>query len=446
MVPSSGAGYPARLGIGTSRPTLEQDCREPFKCHEARSLIYPSGVPTLRLHDDSAGPNRPTTLLETVLPPGKHGARGLYVHVTFCFHKCHYCDFYSLVDREGQSPAYLARLEADIEWVRTRVAAPIETVFVGGGTPTLLSAQELRALCATIRRLPLGDACEWTVEANPETIDQEKADALVAGGVNRISIGAQSFDPKHLKTLERWHDPANVARAVSVLRAAGIANINLDLIFGIPGQTLEEWRSDLARALELGPEHISCYGLTYEANTAMTKRLERGDFAPCEEDLEAAMYDVTRERLAAAGFAQYEISNFARAGRECRHNLVYWRNEPWWAVGPSASGFVAGHRFKVVPRLGDWLARASGDDAQPVVEHEAPDEKRNVSESLMLGLRLMEGIDRELEVRSITLEPGRAVVIARAIDSGLLERTPQNRLRFTHRGAALANEVLTQLV
>jgi oxygen-independent coproporphyrinogen-3 oxidase len=371
--------------------------------------------------------------------------RGAYIHVPFCAHKCHYCDFYSFVDREGRSGAYLERLSRDIDWTLGRLAGEIDTVFVGGGTPTLLTADELRKLTREIARLPLARGVEWTVEANPETLDREKADVLVEGGVNRVSIGAQSFDPRHLKTLERWHDPSSVARAAETLRAAGLVNFNLDLIFGIPGQTLAEWRADLATALALGPGHLSCYGLTYEPNTAMTKRLLKGEFEPCDDEVEAAMYDATRETLADAGFAQYEISNFARAGRECRHNLVYWRNEPWWAIGPSASGFVEGHRFKVVPRLGDWLVRGE-DDSQPVVDVEAPDEKRHASEALMLGLRLMEGIDAALERRAVELEPARAAVFARAIAGGLLERTAAGRLRFTHRGALLANEVLAEVV
>jgi len=414
-------------------------------------------VENLRIHDSSgdasgdASGGRPrgasaASPLGAVLPAGRHPARGLYLHVPFCFHKCHYCDFYSFVDREGRSGDYLARLADDVSWTLSRVEGEIDTVFIGGGTPTLLTAEELGVLTAQVRRFPLARDVEWTVEANPETIDLAKARVLAAAGVNRVSIGAQSFDPRHLKTLERWHDPANVARAAGFLREAGIVNFNLDLIFGIPGQSLADWRADLARALEIGPEHLSCYGLTYEQNTAMTRRLERGEFEPCDDSVEAEMYEATRDTLAVAGFAQYEVSNYARPGRECRHNLVYWRNEPWWAIGPSASGYVAGHRYKVVPRLGDWLARA-GDGSQPVVDHEAPDERRNASEALMVGLRLAEGIGAELEQHAVALAPARAAVIAKAIADGLLERDAATaRLRFTQRGMMLANEVLEELV
>ncbi len=399
-------------------------------------------------HSPETGTARPGVVarLGDALPTGRHGARGLYVHVPFCFHKCHYCDFYSFVDREGRTGEFLARLAQDVTWALERTQGEIDTVFVGGGTPTLLTAEELAQLVAEIRRFPLARDVEWTVEANPETIDLAKARVLAAAGVNRVSIGAQSFDPRHLKTLERWHDPANVARAAGFLREAGIVNFNLDLIFGIPGQTLAEWRADLVRALEIGPEHLSCYGLTYEANTAMTKRLERGDFEPCDDGLEAEMYEATVETLGAAGFTRYEVSNFARAGRECRHNLVYWRNESWWALGPSASGSIAGTRFKVMPRLGDWLARGEGETA-PVVDVEGPDLARNTSEALMLGLRLAEGISGDLERRAVEVEPARAAVIANAIADELLERdVASGRLRFTARGMMLANEVLVKLV
>jgi oxygen-independent coproporphyrinogen-3 oxidase len=435
--------FPPRRRIGSRRGALERKTRGTGK---SGLEPYAAGVPDLRLHGTTDGPAAPTTL-DAVLPPGRFAARGLYVHVPFCFHKCHYCDFYSFVDREGRSGDYLAQLARDVAWTRGRVEGAIETVFVGGGTPTLLTADELRVLTDEIRSLPLAREVEWTVEANPETIDLEKARVLAAAGVNRVSIGAQSFDPRHLKTLERWHDPANVARAAGYLREAGIANFNLDLIFGIPGQTLAEWRDDLARAIAIAPEHLSCYGLTYEPNTAMHRRLELGQFEPCDDALEAEMYEATRDTLAAAGFAQYEVSNYAKPGRECRHNLVYWRNEPWWAIGPSASGFVGGHRFKVVPRLGDWLGRASPAQAQPVVDHEAPDDARHTSEALMLGLRLAEGIDEALERRAVALDSARQKVFDEAIAQQLLVRdAASRRLRFTRRGMLLANEVLSRLV
>ncbi|MDZ4832039.1 MAG: radical SAM family heme chaperone HemW [Phycisphaerae bacterium] len=382
-----------------------------------------------------------TTLVRGLAP----NVRAVYAHVPFCFHKCHYCDFYSFVDAEDRQPAYVERLSREIRAAVPFFTREVETIFVGGGTPTLLRPPLLRAALDVLRKsVPLAPGAEWTVEANPETVTNEVADVLVTGGVNRVSLGAQSFDPRHLKTLERWHDPMSVGRAVAALRAAGIGRINVDLIFGIPGSTLEDWQRDLDSALALGPEHISCYGLTYEPNTAMTKRLERGQFEPCDEDVEAAMYEYTLAALAARGFDQYEISNWAKPGEACRHNLLYWTNADWWALGPSASGHVQGTRFKNIPRITDWLL---SDGASPVVDVETPDAERRAGEILMLGLRLNAGLG-EAEVEAC-FETSRGVERRAAIDrhraGGLLEFT-DGRLRFTRHGQLLADEVLADLV
>lgn len=399
-----------------------------------------------------ASPGAPAALesIEALLAKGTTAFRGAYVHVPFCFHKCHYCDFYSFVDSEGRQPAYVERLERELDAARPWVTRPLQTIFVGGGTPTLLQPSLLaRALRAVRDRLPLADDLEWTVEANPETVTDEVAATLVAGGVNRVSLGAQSFHPHLLKSLERWHDPASVGRAVGRLRAAGVRRINLDLIFGIPGGSLAEWHGDLDQALALEPEHVSCYGLTYEPNTAMTRRLAQGEFARAPEELEAEMYASACERLAAAGLGQYEISNWARAGEACRHNLLYWRNEDWLAFGPSASGHASGLRWKNVPRLGDWLARGPW---SPVVDVERVGDDARVGERLMMGLRLREGVPqaemaellamgRRGEARRRVLDEARAEGLVEAFDG---PRGPA--VRFTARGQLLADSVLCKLV
>ena len=377
---------------------------------------------------------------------------GLYLHVPFCFHKCHYCDFYSFVDREYRQDAYAARVDAELATMARFVHAPLRTVFVGGGTPTLLRPDVLRRTLDSVRtRVLLAPGAEWTVEANPETVTAEVAAVLVASGVNRVSLGAQSFHERHLKTLERWHDPASVARAVGILRDAGIGRINLDLIFGIPGETLMEWEADLRVVLALGTDHLSCYGLTYEANTAMTVRMERGEFEPCDDAREASMLERAAAILRDAGFAHYEVSNWARVkdgdahAEECRHNMLYWRNRDWLAIGPSASGHAQGVRWKNVPRLGDWLA-AEGASPAVDVEHATPDMR--AGERLMMGLRLRAGlpVSEVDEILSLGAEgAARARAIHAAVEEGMMERA-DGALRFTDRGMMLANVVLAKLV
>lgn len=327
--------------------------------------------------------------------------RSLYIHVPFCSHKCHYCDFYSLVDTQDRQRIFADRVIRELKALSPwSEGLPLRTLFVGGGTPSLLRLDLWdRVLTALAQHFDLSDihtgAGEFTVECNPESVTPELMQRLRAGGVNRVSMGAQSFEARHLKTLERKHDPENVARAVAIAREAGIPRQSVDLIFGVPGQTLEEWDADLGRALALGTEHVSCYNLTYEPNTAMTARLKRGEFAPADEDVEVEMYEHTRIVLAKAGLHRYEISNYARPGAEARHNLAYWRQEQWLAAGPSASGHVSHWRWKNIPRLDDYLNAPSVDGLAPVTDVEAPDEARLLKETFWTGLRLAEGVAHE---------------------------------------------------
>lgn len=336
--------------------------------------------------------------------PASVGARSLYIHVPFCFHKCHYCDFYSIVDTRDRQAEFTKRLAGELRALAP-FAGPLRTIFVGGGTPSLLRIDLWRDVLACLRDSydmgailaggtlsPRDRSTEFTVECNPETVTPELFEALRSGGVDRVSIGAQSFEPRHLKTLERWHEPENVGRAVRMARDAGIQRVSVDLIFAIPGQTVEEWRSDLERAIGLGVDHVSCYNLTYEANTAMTARLAKGEFTPLDEDTEIAMYHATWEVLRGAGLERYEVSNYAKPGQESRHNLAYWRQAQWLAAGPSASAHVAGRRWKNRPRLDDYLT-IERDGTSGVVDAEGVDERRAVRERIMTGLRLREGLD-----------------------------------------------------
>ncbi|MCC6908534.1 MAG: radical SAM family heme chaperone HemW [Phycisphaerales bacterium] len=327
-------------------------------------------------------------LLTGLIPPAR--PRSLYVHTPFCFHKCHYCDFYSIVDTRDRQEEFVRRLSGELLSLQTLVSHPMDTIFVGGGTPTLLEPALWERLLDTLAAFALPDRqTEFTVEANPETVTPELLEILAAGGVNRLSIGAQSFQPRHLTALERWHDPANVGRTFDLARAAGLTNLSLDLIFAIPGQSLEDWLTDLDAALDLAPAHISCYALTYEPNTPLAARLAAGQVERIDEDLEAEMFLATRQRLSAAGYQAYEISNFAGGGFECRHNLAYWRNEDWLTAGPSASGHVAGWRWKNAPHLGRYLASTG---LAPLSECAQPQEATRLAERLMMSLRLAEGV------------------------------------------------------
>lgn len=336
------------------------------------------------------------------LGPGSLQAtvRSLYVHVPFCSHKCHYCDFYSLVDQQNRQDSFTQRLIRELHALAPFAAgAPLQTIFVGGGTPSLLRPDLWRQILSAVSRdFDLSDmgsgSGEFTVECNPESVTPELLDVLAGGGVNRVSMGAQSFRERHLKTLERKHNPENVARALELARGAGIRRHSVDLIFGIPGQTLDEWTADLDAAAALGTEHLSCYNLTYEPGTAMTARLKRGEFQPAEEDVEVDMYIRTVERLRRHGFDRYEISNYSKPGAESRHNLVYWRQGQWLAAGPSASAHVAGWRWKNRPRLDDYLTQDQA-GLPEAIDIESPDSGRALHEWAWTGLRLREGIDAD---------------------------------------------------
>lgn len=334
---------------------------------------------------------------------------------------------------------------------------------MGGGTPSLLHPDLWTRLLASLARLfDLRNLDEFTVECNPETVTEPLMGVLKAGGVTRVSMGAQSFDPRHLKTLERWHDPSSVPKALRLAADAGIERRSIDLIYAIPGQTLDDWKRDLdlalALALDPGVEHLSCYALTYEPNTAMTRRLALGRFTPADEDLEADMFETTVATLRASGLERYEVSNFARPGRECAHNMAYWRQESWLAAGPSASAHLrlrdpvaGGWRWKNLPRLTDWMEGVHANSAMPpVVDLEPPDPRRALAERVMTGLRLVEGIDADSLRRDAHAAATSSVdalddAIARETTTGLLTERA-GRLVLSDRGFLFADGIASRLM
>jgi len=323
----------------------------------------------------------------------------------------------------------------------------IRTIFFGGGTPTLLPVQELEILLAAIQKCVDPHRIEeFTVEANPATVDCEKASLLKKYGVTRVSMGAQSFHPAELAALERLHSPADIEPSVRALRNAGIGQINLDLIFGIPGQTLESWTDSLERAVSLGIDHIACYGLTYEHGTPLTAQRDRGRVVACDENLEAQMYVAILDRLESAGFGQYEISNFAKPGCECRHNLGYWRNQPYVAIGPSAVGCYARRRYRNVPDLGRYVGMIA-ESGYAVVEEEVLTDEKVMTEVFMLRLRLNEGLPLTELSCWMAMNQGSDFerIVSKLDEVGLLQ-VRDRRIALTRQGLLLADHVISELV
>ncbi len=317
--------------------------------------------------------------------------RHLYVHIPFCPKVCPYCSFYKETSDRNKTQrfldAVLAELDAALE---TRALQP-ETIFFGGGTPSALSTKQLEYLLGGLRdRLDLTMLREWTLEMNPATVSREKAERLLALGVNRVSMGVQAWDTATLEKLGRVHSAAQAQRSYEILREAGFTNINLDLIFGTPGQTADTWFSNLRETIALAPEHISAYCLTYEEDTEFFRRFQSGELQQ-DENMDATLYDGSIDLLESAGYAQYETSNYSRPGRECAHNLAYWLGRDYLGLGPSAFSTVGADRWKNIPDTAAYCgliescgeARSFHEEITPAIRH---------SETVAFGLRTNRGI------------------------------------------------------
>jgi oxygen-independent coproporphyrinogen-3 oxidase len=372
--------------------------------------------------------------------------RAAYVHIPFCAHKCGYCDFASLAGVDHLADRYLAALEREMAMALDG-PQEVETIFIGGGTPTrLTSAQLERLMTSILRRLVLAPGGEWTVEANPGTLDEEKSDVLAAAGVNRVSLGAQSFRPESLVVLERHHGRAEVERALEVVRPR-FRRWSLDLIFGVPGSSLAHWLADLEIAIGMGPSHLSCYGLVFEKGTALWKQWQAGAVRPVDEDVERSMYETTIDRLAAAGLAMYEISNFARPGHESRHNLAYWANDAYFGFGVGAARYVRGERSVNTRDLPGYLRRIEAGEPATGPTEELADEERARETAILMLRRTVQGIDREDFHRRTGFELDRLVgpAIDRFRARGWLEDVG-DRLRLTREGIFMADRVFCEFL
>ena len=359
--------------------------------------------------------------------------RHLYVHIPFCPKVCPYCSFYKEASDRNKTQAFLDAVLAEAEGEAAGLRP--ETVFFGGGTPSALSTPQLECLIGGLRgRIDFSGVREFTLEMNPATVSLEKARALLALGVDRVSMGVQSWDAELLKTLGRVHSGPQARRSYGILREAGVGNVNLDLIFGIPGQSRGQWEESLRATVELGPDHISAYCLTYEEDTEFFKMFVRGEAGPVPER-DAEFFEMAVEVLEGAGYGQYEISNFARPGRECRHNLGYWRGEDYAGLGPSAFSTRGGWRRRNVADTEGYTRRVLGglDRFESV---EKIDEGARRFERVALGLRMREGVEEGM-LDSAGVE--------RLVANGLAVRDG-GRVALTRGGRLLADEIAVEMV
>ena len=379
------------------------------------------------------------------------GPFGVYVHVPFCTVRCGYCDFntYTLTELgvDGASVgtyADAALLELELA---TRVLGPtapaVHTVFFGGGTPTMLAASDLVKVLDGIRAgFGLAEGAEVTTEANPDSVTPASLQTLAAGGFNRVSIGMQSAVPHVLATLERTHDPGNVAKAVEAAKTAGL-KVSVDLIYGTPGESLLDWRTSLDAAIDLEPDHISAYALVVEEGTKLAAQVRRGQVSAPEDDDEADKYELADQALSAAGFGWYEVSNWARSEADrCRHNEGYWTNGDWWGVGPGAHSHVGGVRWWNVKHPNAFATRL-GDGVSPAAGRELLMDEQRYDERVLLGVRLVDGLPiDDLHPEGISAVGG---LIADGLVDGPSALRP-GRVVLTLRGRLLADTVVRRLL
>ena len=379
---------------------------------------------------------------------------GIYVHIPFCRSKCPYCDFVSYAGREERIPAYCEALNREMEAAaRGLSGARARTLYFGGGTPSLVEAGRIGAIidaCRTLFGLPM--EAEVSLEANPGTVDARRLAALRSAGVNRLSLGVQSFHDVRLRLLGRAHTAAESLAAFGAARQAGFANVGLDLMYALPGQTPDEWLADLRQAVELGPEHVSLYGLAVEEGTPLAGLVAAGEVSVPSADEAAAMLEAAAAVLAGAGYSQYELSNWARHDGSrlfdwrCQHNLGYWRHEPYRGFGAGAHSYCGHRRLRNEPDLDRYVAMVAA-SGTAVVEVEEVDSLQAAHETVMLGLRLAEGLDLGAFAarHGLDLATRCASTLAELRELGLLAQEG-NRVWLLPKGRLLANEVVVRLL
>lgn len=365
----------------------------------------------------------------------------IYVHIPMCVKKCAYCDFTSYCGRMNQRNAYT---EAVCREMREQAAffgaRRVNTVFFGGGTPTLMTGAQMERMMDTLRAcFDLAADAEVTMEGNPGTLTRENLDAYRKAGVNRLSLGVQSLDDGLLQSIGRIHTSEQARQAVRMARDAGFDNLNLDLMLGLPGQKPEQWEQTLEKAMALAPEHLSCYGLILEEGTPLFRRVEAGTCAPLpDEDALCEMDDITERLTQAGGYARYEVSNYAKAGKMCRHNIVYWECLPYLGIGCAAHSDMDGKRFYNAEDFDAYLNHAPA---------QMEDAGGRMFERMMMGLRMVRGVDERRFIRDFGWRAGGRMAAEPAqADAGRNDCTADGRLCLTARGMQVMNAVLVEMM
>ncbi len=367
--------------------------------------------------------------------------QGIYIHIPFCHRKCGYCDFNSYARMDALVEPFLEALHCEIAQ-SPYSGERFDTIFFGGGTPTYLSGDALAGILEHLtRQFKIASDAEITCEANPGSVTREQLQLMHRAGFNRLSIGVQSFDPDELQRMERIHSPDDVTQSVAWARSAGFTNLNLDLIFALPQQTLERWEANLQQAIALKPEHLSLYALMLEPNTRFYHLYRKGKLTLPDDEIQVAMFYSAQRLTAKAGYIQYEISNYAQQGYECQHNLIYWRNEPYLGFGPSAVSYKDGKRWTNIKHPREYIRRiAAGEPLE--LEWERLTGWDSVAETLMLGLRILNGVDlATLEARfGLPVREHYADTIDALVRQGWIE-LKDSSIRLTQEGLLWHSEV-----
>lgn len=370
-------------------------------------------------------------------------ALSYYVHIPYCIKRCGYCDFNTYTPSELQDGATLELVSNDyidavLAELDTTPSEEVPTIFFGGGTPSLLPADDLGRVIRAIKvRNGLTPDCEVTLEANPDSVTQEKLERYLEVGFNRISFGMQSAKAHVLAVLDRTHNPENVKRSVDMARAAGFESISVDLIYGTPGESIDDWRESVTTALSLDIDHISAYALIVETGTKLAAQIKRGEFSMPDDDLMADMYLLVDELCESQGLSWYELSNWSKPDRECRHNIAYWENKNWWGLGPGAHSHLAGERFWNVKHPTAYKQKLFS-KTSPILGSELLTQTQMNTESIMLGIRMRQGISLEM------LTSAAIANLANYSENGFLEIT-QNHVVLTSKGRLIADRIVREI-